>query len=49
MGINEMHQIAELITRVINNLKNEDEIAKVKQDVMNLCEKFPLYKERRQA
>ncbi len=49
MGVNEMHQIAGFIARVINNLKNDEEIAKVKQDVMNLCEKFPLYKERRQA
>lgn len=49
MGISEMHQIAGFITKVINNLKNDDEIARVKQDVMALCEKFPLYKERRQA
>jgi glycine hydroxymethyltransferase len=49
MGVDEMHQIAGFITRVIDNLKNDEEIARVKQDVMNLCEKFPLYKERRQA
>lgn len=49
MGVEEMHQIAGFIARVIDNMKNDEEIARVKQDVMNLCEKFPLYKERRQA
>jgi glycine hydroxymethyltransferase len=49
MGISEMHQIAGFITRVIKGMKDESEITKVKQEVVELCEKFPLYKERRQA
>jgi glycine hydroxymethyltransferase len=49
MGVTEMHQIAGFITRVIKAMGDENEIGKVKQEVMELCEKFPLYKERRQT
>jgi glycine hydroxymethyltransferase len=49
MGIPEMHQVAGFISRVIKGMKDETEIAKVKQEVVELCEKFPLYKERRLA
>jgi glycine hydroxymethyltransferase len=49
MGVPEMHQIAGFISRVIKGMKDESEIASVKQEVMELCEKFPLYKERRLA
>ena len=49
MGISEMHQIAGFISRVIKNLGDESVIAGVKNEVMTLCEKFPLYSQRRMA
>lgn len=42
----EMVKIAELIDRVINNRKNETVYAEVRQDVADLCQKFPLYQGR---
>lgn len=42
----EMVKIAELIDRVINNRKNETVYAEVRQDVSDLCQKFPLYQGR---
>lgn len=42
----EMVKIAELIDRVINNRKNETVYAEVRQEVADLCQKFPLYQGR---
>ena len=42
----EMENIATLIDKVISNLGDEDVYAKVKIEVLELCQKFPLYKER---
>ncbi|MCK4656538.1 MAG: serine hydroxymethyltransferase, partial [candidate division Zixibacteria bacterium] len=46
MKEDEMRQIAQLIDRVINNLKNEDVYAEVRDEVKKLCARFPLYHER---
>jgi glycine hydroxymethyltransferase len=43
MGVEEMHVIAEFITRVIKNLGDTKTIQEVRDDVGQLCEKFPLY------
>jgi glycine hydroxymethyltransferase len=40
----EMVTIADLIVRVLDNMDNAEEIAKVKEEVHKLAEKFPLYK-----
>jgi len=42
----EMEKIAILIDRVISNLKDEKVCAQVKEEVLDLCRRFPLYKER---
>lgn len=42
----DMRQIARLIDRVINNLKNEDVYEEVRGEVKELCSRFPLYHER---
>ncbi len=42
----EMETIAGLIDRVISNLGDEGVYADVKQQVLELCQRFPLYKER---
>jgi glycine hydroxymethyltransferase len=42
----EMKKIASLIHEVISNMGNEEIYGKVKKEVSNLCNKFPLYKER---
>ncbi len=42
----EMEKIATLIDRVISNLGDEKIYAQVKQEVLELCRKFPLYKDR---
>ncbi|OQX90776.1 MAG: serine hydroxymethyltransferase [candidate division Zixibacteria bacterium 4484_95] len=47
MGTEEMHTIADFITKIIKNLDNDDIIRKVGDDVGQLCEKFPLYTRRR--
>ena len=46
MKEDEMRQIAQLIDKVINNLKNEDVYAEVRDEVKKLCDRFPLYHER---
>jgi glycine hydroxymethyltransferase len=46
MKEDEMRQIAQLIDKVINNLKNEDVYAAVRDEVKKLCDRFPLYHER---
>jgi glycine hydroxymethyltransferase len=47
MGIEEMHTIADFISKIIKNLDNDDIIRQVRDDVGQLCEKFPLYTRRR--
>jgi len=42
----EMKKIASFIHEVISNIGNEEVYGKVKKDVLNLCSKFPLYKDR---
>ena len=42
----EMKQIAALIATTLKNAKSEDKIREVQEAVKELCEKFPLYKER---
>ena len=42
----EMVKIAELIDRVISNRRNEEVYAEVREDVAQLCAKFPLYSDR---
>lgn len=43
MKENEMEIIANFIVRAIKNIDNQDELLKIKEDVKNLCAKFPLY------
>lgn len=42
----EMKKIAYWIDKVISNLGDEDVYQRVKEEVLELCKKFPLYKER---
>jgi glycine hydroxymethyltransferase len=42
----EMKIIADLIDKVIKNLKNKELYAQVREEVKQLCSKFPLYTER---
>ena len=43
MGVEEMHIVAGFITKIIKNLGNNEVIQQVRDDVGQLCEKFPLY------
>ncbi len=43
MGLNEMKKIADWIEQIINNPENDKLIISIRQDVKNLCDKFPLY------
>ena len=45
MGIEEMKDIVELIDRVIMDPENDENIQKVKSEVEELCESYPIYKE----
>lgn len=45
MGVEEMRLIAELIDRVLSNLGNESVSAAVRQEVAELCRRFPVYAE----
>ena len=45
MGIEEMKEIAKLIDRVIIDPENDENIQKVKSEVEELCESYPIYKE----
>jgi glycine hydroxymethyltransferase len=47
MGVNEMKVIAEFIDRVIKNMDNETVLAQVAKEVKALCDRFPLYPERK--
>ncbi|MFH1336209.1 MAG: serine hydroxymethyltransferase [Candidatus Zixiibacteriota bacterium] len=42
----EMQKIAGLIDQVISHLKDEKVYAQVKKEILTLCQRFPLYKER---
>jgi len=43
MKENEMQLIAELITRVLNNINDKKIIKNVKKEVIKLCKEFPIY------
>ena len=45
MGQNEMKKIVSLIDNVINDHENNDNLSSVRNEVVNLCESFPIYKE----
>ena len=45
----EMETIGRLISRALDNVENETELAAVKKDVQNLCDGFPLYATRLEA
>jgi glycine hydroxymethyltransferase len=45
MGIQEMKKTAQLIDMVINNPDSDDNLQRVKQNVKDLCESYPIYKE----
>jgi glycine hydroxymethyltransferase len=42
----EMEEIGRLISRALEGVENETELAAVKRDVQKLCARFPLYAER---
>jgi glycine hydroxymethyltransferase len=46
MGLDEVAQIVNWIDIAIVNNKNSDILGKVSQEVMNLCRRFPVYKEK---
>jgi len=48
MKENEMKRIAKLISKVIKNITDEKVIHQVRQEVIELCEEFPLYPELRE-
>ncbi|MHA1790536.1 MAG: serine hydroxymethyltransferase, partial [Candidatus Helarchaeota archaeon] len=43
MKENEMNIIANLITRVLNNINDKSVIEEVKKEVLKLCKDFPIY------
>jgi glycine hydroxymethyltransferase len=45
MGTQEMKKVAQLIDEVIKNPENDDNLKKVKLNVKDLCESYPIYKE----
>ena len=45
MGVSEMKEIAKLIDRVIIDPENDKNILKIKSEVEELCELYPIYKE----
>ncbi len=47
MGPEEMKRIAMMITEVVDNMEDDRIIERVKQEVMDMCEQFPLYPELR--
>jgi glycine hydroxymethyltransferase len=46
MKEDEAVQIAEMIIKVLENVNDDEKIAEVKNEVLKLAEKFPLYKEK---
>jgi glycine hydroxymethyltransferase len=47
MGVEEMKIIAGFIDKVIQNMKDDEVLEEVRKDVKALCDKFPLYAERK--
>ena len=45
MGAQEMKKVAQLIDMVINNPDSDVNLKKVKSNVKDLCESYPIYKE----
>jgi glycine hydroxymethyltransferase len=43
MGESQMVQIADMITTVLRDIKNEETISAVRSEVRELCDQFPLY------
>lgn len=43
MKENEMEKIAQFILEVVNNIDNDEKLAQIKEEVKELCLKFPLY------
>jgi glycine hydroxymethyltransferase len=43
MGEPQMVQIADMITTVLRDIKNEETISEVRSEVRDLCDQFPLY------
>jgi glycine hydroxymethyltransferase len=43
MGESQMVQIADMITSVLRDIKNEETISSVRSEVRELCDQFPLY------
>ncbi|MEW5924658.1 MAG: serine hydroxymethyltransferase [Candidatus Zixiibacteriota bacterium] len=48
MGVNEMKIIADFIDRAITNMEDDAALEKIRLEVKALCDKFPLYSERKQ-
>jgi glycine hydroxymethyltransferase len=44
MGAAEMEVLGNIMIRTLKNRENADELEKIKQEVKELCVKFPLYK-----
>ncbi len=44
MGTTEMDMIAEFIDRALTEPENEDKLAQIKSEVVQLCNKFPFYR-----
>lgn len=44
MGVAEMDKIADFIDRALTEPENEENLAKIKSEVVQLCNKFPFYK-----
>ena len=44
MGAHEMELLGDIIIRTLKNRENMGELEKIKQEVKELCVKFPLYK-----
>jgi glycine/serine hydroxymethyltransferase len=40
----EMSIIAKVFTQTITNFKDEEKLKELKQEILNLCKKFPIYK-----
>ena len=48
MGVEEMKTIADFIDRAIINMKDDEELDKIRLEVKALCDKFPLYPGRKE-
>lgn len=42
----EMRLIAEFIDTALKNISNEDKLLKIRRDVIDLCKRFPIYRDR---